>query len=81
MSERLFPDDDWLLRRWWGLSPDERDKEFWSPKQVAWKTGRSEAHVRSLVEQGKLPAIKIFGRIYIHIPSLFELLSRETTTR
>jgi len=63
-----------LLQRWWSLPADKRMDEFWSPGQVAFQLGITDSRVRGCCSEGKIPHIKIAGRIYIHVPSMLEEL-------
>jgi hypothetical protein len=66
-----MPSREWLLDHWLALSTEDRDKEYWTPAQVAPLLGVSEPRVRALLdEDGDFPGIKPLGRILIHIPSL-----------
>lgn len=78
MSVPVSEDTNALVRRWWDLSPPDRDKEFWSTKQVAEHTRYTETRIRALADEGRLPTLWIFGRLYIHIPTLLsELYERQ----
>jgi hypothetical protein len=62
-----------LFQRWWSLKPGvERDGEFWTPKQVATHTRYSESRIRGLCDEGKLPYVKIGGRIYLYLPAILK---------
>ena len=66
---------DKLFDRWWSLTDsgdfETRDAEFKTPKAVASLTRcNTESWIRGLCAEGKMPSIKIFNRIYIHLPSL-----------
>lgn len=71
-----FPDPKFLFGIWWNTPPEQRNKEFWTPQQIAWKLGRHEAYVRRLAGEGKLPAIRVYGQIFIHIPSLLAAMKQ-----
>ncbi len=67
----------WLLRRWFRMSSQQRQAEFWTPQQGAAELGCSESTLADLMNRGKLPYIRIFDRVYIHAPSLCEVVVRE----
>ena len=59
-----------LLNRYWRLSASEREKEYETTKYTANLLRMTESRVRQLVDEGRMPAIKIYGRILIHLPTL-----------
>jgi hypothetical protein len=62
-----------LFQVYWNLGPGPaRDAQFWTPQAVGERIERTEARVRGMCDEGRLPMVKVGGRIYIHIPSLLE---------
>lgn len=64
-----------LLELYWQLPDKERDRQFWTTQQVAALLRLSDARIRQLIDEDRMPAIKIFGRLQIHIPTLKAMLS------
>lgn len=63
-----------LLTHFLRLSPDERSREYLAVKQTAARLGKHPSAVRRLIDEDKIPAIKVYGTIYIHWPTLEERL-------
>jgi len=76
-SSFIFPDPEALLELWWNMPLEQREKDFRSPKQIAAKLGVSPPQVRTMADDGKLPAIKPLGRWVIHQPTVPEYLKRK----
>jgi hypothetical protein len=73
-------DSDRLLERFLTLPPGkERQAEFRIVKSIAFDLGKHESTIRRWVEEGRVGAIKVLGTIYVHVPSLKELLRRSQT--
>ncbi len=71
--------DEDLYDLWLRLSEEEREEQFRQAKSLTKDLGLSESRIRSLVDEGSLPAIRIFGRIRIHYPSVVARLKEERT--
>lgn len=63
-----------LLNCYWESSEQERQRDYKSTKWVAALLRMTESRVRQLVDEGRIPAIKLFGRILIHEPTLRAIL-------
>jgi excisionase family DNA binding protein len=63
-----------LLERFFSLKERQRTAEFLSVKEIAAQLNLHPSRVRQLVDEGKLPSVKIFGRIYVHRPSMMQTL-------
>jgi predicted fused transcriptional regulator/phosphomethylpyrimidine kinase len=70
------PED--LLDRFLSLPSKRRDEEFWSVKAVANLLNKHASTIRQRADEGKIPHIKIFGTIYVHVPSLLNMLKTQT---
>jgi hypothetical protein len=68
-------DKDRLFRLFWNLPSAERNKVFVPPCTVAGQLALSESRTRALVSEGKLPALKISGRVYIYVPGIYPSIS------
>lgn len=64
--------EDGLVELFLSLSAKERQEEFQLVKQVATDLGKHPSTVRRWVDEGKVDSIKLFGTIYVYIPSLKE---------
>ena len=62
-------------------NPKQRSAEFMEPHRVAILLELSVSRIRQLADEGRLPHVKIFGRIYVHVPSLLEVLRKENAQR
>jgi hypothetical protein len=78
---------DWtpekLFERWWSLTDEgdtaTLDAEFKTPKELSDLTRHTESRIRGCCMEGKIPNIKIMGRIYIHMPTLRKVWLRLQT--
>ena len=74
-----FPTHQELLTLWWNLKPEDRDTDFWTPKQIAHHIRYRESRIRAMCDEGVLPYIKIAGRIHVHVPSMLEFWLRKSS--
>lgn len=78
VDHRLAISQDDLVDRFLGLSFKPRAEEFLSVKAVADLLNKHPSTIRQLADEGKIPHIKIFGTIHIHMPSLRDMLKTQT---
>ncbi|MDQ3802236.1 MAG: helix-turn-helix domain-containing protein [Acidobacteriota bacterium] len=63
-----------LVERFLSATPRERERDFWTVKQVAALLNKDDSTIRQMVSKGYLSALKIGGTIYIFRPALVEWL-------
>lgn len=68
---------DMLYEHWWKLTPDQRRQEFKTPSEIAPNLDRTPKSVCRMADEGRIPRVKIGGRIYVHEPSLLHKLKQD----
>ena len=71
-----FRQGEALAALWIRLSQEERSRVFGTAKDAAAILGVQPKRIYGMHDEGKLPSIKIFGRLFIHLPSLLEWIIR-----
>ena len=66
-----------LYDLWWCLSPEQRKLEFLTPSEIAPSLDRTPKSVCRMADEGRIPRVKIGGRIYVHSRSLLAKLKQD----
>jgi excisionase family DNA binding protein len=63
-----------LVERFLNAPLRERERDFWTVKQVAALLNKDDSTIRQMVSKGFLSALKVGGTIYVFKPSVVEWL-------